>query len=73
MEAERGGGSGGAGEWWGEEDRRRIGNGKDGGAGAAERIHYIICVPSSVSLPIRRLISVTLMQPQLSLLLLNSG
>lgn len=58
---------------WGVEDQRQRENGKYGGAGAAERIHYIICVPSSVFLPIRCLISLTLMQPQLSLLLLNSG
>ncbi len=56
-----------------EEDQRQIGNGKDGGARAAARIHYIICVPSSIFLPIRCLISLTLMQLQLSLLLLNSG
>lgn len=54
-------------------DHRQIGNSKDGGARLSERIHYIICVPSSVFLPIQRLISVTLMQPQLSPLLLNSG
>lgn len=42
-------------------------------ARAAERTHDIICVPSSVFLPIGCLISLTLMQQRLSLLLLNSG
>lgn len=49
-----------------EEDRRRMGNGKDGGEGAAERIHYIICVPLFCLSSYGRLISLTLMQPQLS-------
>lgn len=43
-----------------------MGNGKDGGEGAAERIHYIICVPLFCLSSYGRLISLTLMQPQLS-------
>lgn len=54
------------GGWSGDENQWQIGNGKDGGASAMERVHYIICVPSSVFLPIRCLISVTLVQPQLT-------